>query len=315
MPHPHDALFKSAFETPGSAAALVRPLVPAAIRDAICWDTMTGERGSFVDAVLAEHHGDLVFSARLRGQHAGRVFLLLEHQSTQDTAMTLRTLTYQTRIWNLVRKCSSTSWLSPVLSVVVSHAPGGWTSARAFAGMFDPWVLALPEMAALVPQFSLIVDDLTEHSNAALQARPLAAYPRLVLWLLRDGRDPVRLLDSFDAWRGAMLEVEQSPEGAAALETLLLYLFRVMDPRYQDPLRAKLRELGTRVQGAVMTIAEHLHEEGRLAALRSLLAFKFKLQRLDERYDAHLQGAPPEAIDRYLQRVLTADSLAQVFDD
>jgi hypothetical protein len=63
---PH-ALFKSAFEAPGSAAALVRPLVPAAIRDAICWDTMTSERGSFVDAVLAEHHGDLVFSARLRG--------------------------------------------------------------------------------------------------------------------------------------------------------------------------------------------------------------------------------------------------------
>jgi hypothetical protein len=46
-----------------------------------------------------------------------------------------------------------------------------------------------------------------------------------------------------------------------------------------------------------------------------LLAFKFKLQRLDERYDARLQGASPEAIDRYLQRVLTADSLAQVFDD
>jgi hypothetical protein len=202
-----------------------------------------------------------------------------------------------------------------VLSVVVSHAPGGWTSARAFAGMFDPWLLALPGMAALVPQFSLIVDDLTEHSNAALQARSLAAYPRLVLWLLRDGRDPVRLLDSFDAWRGAMLEVEQSPDGAAALETLVLYLFRVIDPRYQDSLRTKLRELGTRVQGAVMTIAEHLHEEGRLAALHSQLAFKFKLQRLDERYDARLQGAPPEAIDRYLQRVLTADSLAQVFDD
>jgi hypothetical protein len=212
MPHPHDALFKSAFEAPGSAAALVRSLVPAAIRDAICWDTITGERGSFVDAVLAEHHGDLVFSALLRGQHAGRLFLLLEHQSTQDTAMTLRTLTYQTRIWNLVRKGSSTTWLPPVLSVVISHAPGGWTSARAFAGMFDPWVLASPEMAALVPQFSLIVDDLTEHSNAALQARSLAAYPRLVLWLLRDGRDPVRLLHSFDAWRDSMLEVERSPD-------------------------------------------------------------------------------------------------------
>jgi hypothetical protein len=64
-----------------------------------------------------------------------------------------------------------------------------------------------------------------------------------------------------------------------------------------------------------MTIAEWLREEGRkegrLATLRSLLLYKF--QTLDADAEARLQAATPEALDRYLRRVLTADSLAAVF--
>jgi hypothetical protein len=66
-----------------------------------------------------------------------------------------------------------------------------------------------------------------------------------------------------------------------------------------------------------MTIAEQLREEGRaegrIATLRSQLLFKF--QALDPASEARLQAATPEAIDRYLQRVLVADSLAAVFAD
>jgi hypothetical protein len=47
--------------------------------------------------------------------------------------------------------------------------------------------------------------------------------------------------------------------------------------------------------------------------LRSLLAFKF--QAVGAEYEARLQAATPEAIDRYFQRLLTADSLAAVFED
>jgi flagellar biosynthesis/type III secretory pathway protein FliH len=84
-----------------------------------------------------------------------------------------------------------------------------------------------------------------------------------------------------------------------------------------------------------MTIAELLHdegleeglakgreeglakgrEEGRIAALRSLLVFRFGAQALDATCDARLQAATGAAIDRYLQRVLAAESPAAVFED
>jgi hypothetical protein len=55
-------------------------------------------------------------------------------------------------------------------------------------------------------------------------------------------------------------------------------------------------------------------EKGRIAALRDLLVCKFGAQALGP-CEAVLGSATPEAIDRYLPRVLTADSLVAVFED
>jgi hypothetical protein len=198
--------------------------------------------------------------------------------------------------------------------------------------------VALPELAALVPRFSMIVDDLARLSDGDLAARPLPAFPRLALWLLRDARDFATFLDSFDAWIPAMLELEWTRSGRDRLTTLVTYMFRVISPLHLEPLRAKLRTLlGSRTEKLAMTIAEQLrkegiqeaiktgreeglkkglkkgHEEGRLATLRSMLLFKFHT--LGAKHEARLKAATPEAIDRYLQRLLTADSLAAVFDD
>ena len=84
-----------------------------------------------------------------------------------------------------------------------------------------------------------------------------------------------------------------------------------------------------------MTIAEQLIEEGRqkgmaeareegrkegywegwIISLRKQLVFKFQLQTLDPAYEACLQAATPELLNRYVERVLTAESLAVVFAD
>ncbi|HEX7843517.1 MAG TPA: Rpn family recombination-promoting nuclease/putative transposase [Kofleriaceae bacterium] len=330
-PRPHDALFKSAFEAPADAAALLRELLPAGLRAVIAWDTLHGEPGSFVHPALADQHSDLLFSARLRTEDSALVHILLEHQSTTDPAMPLRTLTYQTRIWNRFRKNHPAAWLPPALNVLVSHAPGGWTTSRSLDDMLAPSVLAIPDLAASVPRSPLIVDDLAELSNEDLKARSLGAFQKLALWLLRDARDPRRLLDNFTVWIEDFAEAERAPSGIDAIAALLTYLFRVVDPVHHDELRAKIDQLGPHAEESAMTIAEQLHEEGReqglaqgreqglaqgrIAALRALLTFKFGSQALDATHEAQLQAATPTAIDQYLQRVLTADSLAAVFED
>jgi len=314
---PHDALFKSAFEAPAAAAALLRELLPTTVREAVAWQTLDRETGSFVDTALADRHSDLLFSARLRtGDHA-LLYFLLEHQSTGDPVMPLRMLSYQIRIWDRFRKLQPAAWIPPVIAVLVSHVPGGWATSRSFDDMFDPEVMAIPGLAALVPRFSMIVDDLAHLSNGDLSARSLAAFQKLALWLLRDARDPERLLANFGAWSSALAEVQRAPAGIDSFATLVTYMFRVVGPMNLDELRVKIRQLGPAAEEAAMTIAEYLHEEGRkegrIATLRSLLVLKF--QTLDADHEARLEAATPEALDRYTERLLIADSLAAVFED
>jgi hypothetical protein len=213
--------------------------------------------------------------------------------------------------------------------VVISHPPAGWTSARSFEQLLEPEVMAIPGLAALVPRFSMIVEELAGRSDADLRACALAPFQKLALWMLRDARDPVRLLDGFDAWGPTILEAGRTRSGLEAIEVLIRYLFQILDPVYFDILRAKLQELGTRSTEIAMTIAEYLEEQGRkkgreegrlegrleerVVTLRSLLAYKFGS--LDAAAEARLHAAAPEALDRYLRRVLTADSLAAVFED
>ena len=328
---PHDALFKSAFEAPAAAAVLLRALLPAEAGEAVAWDTLSRDNGSFIDVALVDHHSDLLFSARLRTRETASLYLLLEHQSAGDPAMPLRGLSYQIRIWERSRREQPQAWLPPVIAVVVSHVPGGWMTSRSLEDMLDPAVRALPGLAGLLPRFSLLIEDIAHLSDADLQTRSLAAYQRLALWLLRDARDPVRLLDSFGAWISTMVELLSGPDGFDAFATLITYMFRVVDPVHREALRAKIRPLGSRAEEIIMTIAEQLIEEGRqegreegreegrqeirIASLRRLLVLKFKLPILDPAYEMRLQAATPEALDRYLERVLTADSLAAVFAD
>src|SRR5215510_1902014 len=293
-PRPHDALFKSRFEAPADAAALLRELLPVALRELIAWDSLHGEPGSFIDPALTDQHSDLLFSARLRTDAAERIHVLLEHQSTTDPAMPLRMLSYRTRVWNRSRKERPDAWLPPIIAVLVSHAPGGWTTSRSLGDLFAPSVLAVPGLWASIPRSSLIIDDLAHLSNDDLKARSLAAFQKLVLWLLRDARAPRRLLDNFDTWIETFAETERAPAGIDAIATLLTYMFRVIDPVHHDELRAKIHQLGPHAEETAMTIAEQWleegREEGRIAALRSQLMAKFGSLALDATYEARLQA-------------------------
>jgi predicted transposase YdaD len=332
-PRPHDAVFKAAFDAPVDAGALLRELLPDAVRAAVVWKTLDRERGSFVDKKLADRHGDLLFRARLRTAKSAVLYFLLEHQSTSDAAMPQRTLSYESRIWDRCATKRSRVRLAPVIAVLVSHVPGGWKTARSFEELFDPKVMAINGLAELVPRFSMIIEDLEQRSNNDLAARPLGAFQKLVLWLLRDARDSTRLLDSFDVWIPTMMKLGRTQSGLDRLEVLFTYMFRVIDPMKLEALRAKIRTLDSRSEEVAMSIPDYLRkegrkeglkkglekglkkgrEEGRIATLRSLLAIKF--QTVGPEYEARLQAATPEAIDRYLRRLLTAESLAEVFVD
>lgn len=313
---PHDALFKAAFERPEHAAGIFRSLLPATVAEAITWETLVRESGSFIDPDLADRQSDLLFSAEVRGGRA-LLYLLLEHQSTNDPDMLLRMLIYSARVLERFRKEHPQKLLPVIVPVVVSHAPSGWTAPRSFHEMFEPDPATIPGLAELVPNFSLLVEDLAHLSNDDIKARALAAFPSLALWALRDARDAGRLLHNLGQWGAAFAEATLTPHGVAALAQLMRYIALVSDDLHLEAFRAKIREQAPEAEQAAMTIAEQMRREGRdeerASMLKKLLTLKFG--KLTNEHEVVIAEATAEQLQRYVERVLTAESFDHVFGE
>src|SRR5262249_15009652 len=130
--------------------------------------------------------------------------------------------------------------------------------------MFEPSAIELPALMALLPRFTLLVYDLAHASDNELEALSLGPFQTLALWALRDARDPVRLLDSFDSWTSTMLLLLRTRAGIDAFAILLRYLFLVVGPMYRTRLHARVIHMSPSTEHVAMSIADEIHEEGRV---------------------------------------------------
>lgn len=141
---------------------------------------------------LAKAHTDLLFSAKLDGKKV-LLYVLLEHQSRNDPRMTYRVLRYLMRIWH--RHLAEFGEPLPlIIALIVSHAPGGWTSPVHFHEMISPSPASLEGVEKLVPGFTILVEDLAQVTDEELRDWALDAFPELVVRALRDGRNRDRLM-------------------------------------------------------------------------------------------------------------------------
>ncbi len=318
---PHDALFKAAFEYPPHAAELLRGCVSPSLASAVTWESLALEDGSFVDRDLADSHTDLLFSAEIGGTR-GLIYVLLEHQSRRDSAMPLRMNEYIARIWSRTLRGSPSPRVPIVIPIVLSHAQGGWNAPVEIWDLVDPHPDSLPAVAPHVPRLSIIVHEFSEWSDEEIRRRVLASFPRLALWVLRDARRPERLLTHLRSWAAAFVDAARARNGITALAQLVHYVQLVLGREHYQEFRAKLKELAPDVERQVMTILDMLEQESRAAgraegfleAQRQVLLkqLRAKFGGLAESDVAKVERADVETLDRYLDRILTADSLAAV---
>jgi predicted transposase/invertase (TIGR01784 family) len=308
---PHDTIFKAAFEHPAHAAGLFRELLPVSLVEAIEWDTLALEPGSFVDSALSKSHSDLLFSAQLGGRKV-LLYVLLEHQSRVHRRMSYRVLRYITRIWD--RHLEQVGEPLPlIIAIVISHAPGGWTAPVRLHDLISPAPASIDGVEALVPGFEIIVEDLAHLSNEDLQDRALAAFPKLVLWALRDARDAAQLERNLDFWAAAFAEALAAPSGIEAVSQIFRYFALVCEHLHFDEFRAKLREQLPETERPAMTMAEELMQRGQVSLIVKMLTRKFG--DLPAEYRVRLETATTDLLEHYAERLLGAPTLAAVFAD
>jgi predicted transposase/invertase (TIGR01784 family) len=318
---PHDALFRTAFESPQHAAELLGALLPDDLSGLIALTSLELQSGGGRGKDLEEFRSDLLFRARILGD-PGFVCFLFEHQSSSDGRMPLRVLGYQVRIWERHCRARPDEPLPPIVPVVVSHDPRGWNAPCEFSDLLSPVVRQHDLLRAVTPHFRCIVDDLSRLSDQDLMARALSAFPTLVLWALRDARTPGQIQLTVDQLADALTDLANAEGGRDALEQLFVYISNVAENLDFDQFRARVAQLAPAAEEAIMTIAEQLkaqglkqglvqgreegREEGRRQTLETLMTLKFGP--LSDIVSARIQAADVEVLDRWLERILTADS-------
>ena len=220
----------------------------------------------------------MLFKIRLQGTEAF-IYLLFEHQSSEDPRMALRLLSYILRIWERFAKShASPAKLPAVLPVVIAQSKKPWKTGMRLQELID-----LPDGYAdiLLPWQPALTYQLLE--LVRIRYEDIAGTPEGILTLRALKAEPVDELLGDELWdEPLLLSISER-----ALEQLLRYILNA-DLRV-PALRERIRKIHVQpLQNTTMTLAERLKEEGQEEGLRALRASV--LRALEIRFGGYPEG-------------------------
>lgn len=315
---PHDRLFRTVFKLPEQARGLIKALVPAPIAARIDWSTLKLEPATFIDEV-STRHADLLFSVQMDADRPLFLFVLAEHQSSHEQLMGLRVAGYVVRALEYyVETYGKPQQLPAVLPLVISHCEQPWSAPLSLGDLYE---LDQPAHNALGPHLlnvRYIVDDLSAQTEEGIRKRALAAQATVALLALRAVRKTrifANLLVQWGDLLRALSPIELGP-------VLVYYLSVGEDP--PEALRDVLHShVSPEAGDLAMTTAERLREEGRAEGrvegrtegMTQLLMSMLTLKQIEvsPEAQARIDIATPEQLEHWAQRLLTANTLADMF--
>jgi predicted transposase/invertase (TIGR01784 family) len=343
-PTPHDAIFKGLLGKPEHARGVLRGIVPAAVAEAIDWETLTAVSGNFVDLELRQQFTDLLFSARWRDGSELLAYFLFEHLSappkTRDGPMAYRMLRYKVRIWeDWFSKNPGATALPMIIPIVMYHGQAPWSEPRLFGDVLAVPSSVRPAVEPYLVQFSYLLNDLSEISDDELRARAMTGVAKLVTLCLKHARTSPDFMGILGRWIDVVREVVQAPNGLSALAQVLCYILRVSEHVERDELKALLaHQIGPETEEAIVTAGQLLidqgfqdgfqqgeragfqqgeragFQQGERATLLLLLRHRFGNQ-VDKHVEERVATASIERIETWTIRVLSAATLADLFDN
>lgn len=315
----HDNLFKRAFRLPTHAAGELRSVLPPSVQVALDLDRLQLADRSFVDEALRDAHADLLFRAPLRSKpdEDCLLYFLFEHRSTPTPLLPYFVTRYSCNIWaEEVRERPNRSTLPPVVCLVVHHGADAWPGSRTLHACLQG-MDEIGELAPFVPNVALYLDDLGTQSNRALQERPLRAFPKVVLWLLRDGRDVHLLLARMPEWAHELEQLVLEDDTGGDVAVVVRYLYRVAGNLPAEIVRDRVTELVPFLEKPMASAAEQLIQEGRAEGRAEIVLRQLarKFGTLPQALVVRVKTAELHELESWADRLLTAESLARVFED
>ncbi len=338
--NPHDAFFREVFSDSRHIVELLRLVLPARVRNELDLDPARVRvlSPTHVDAALRGTASDLVVEVPRRGvadpaRPPALFIFAVEHQRGDARFIVLRQLDYCVRIWTRWLKDNPrATHLPPIIPVLVHNGDRPWRSPTRLRDLID--LRGLPRDAGLLsmmPSLRVVLADLAgpRFTRARLRGAGLAPVSGALLEILQAG-PRAEAPDLFDEWTSRLAPLRDEPAGGSTLCAALWYLFfvsavpkdRIIAAAETLPEPEKERFM----TGAQQCIAEGRQlgrDEGRLEgrAEGTHLALVSAVGRLATRRfgdlppatEAQIRAASTDDLERWLDRLLTAERLSDLF--
>ncbi|MEE8587340.1 MAG: Rpn family recombination-promoting nuclease/putative transposase [Acidobacteriota bacterium] len=286
---------------------------------------------SHVSKNLLKRRGDLAWRARLPG---GPVYILLEFQSRSDPSMPIRFPGYAGLLWQRLhrqKRRPKNRSAPPVFCLVLYNGDGRWTAPLETGELFK----SIPEdLKPYQVRMRYFVVDVQRFEERSLKGRKNAFACLLRLERSRSLEEVDRVVKDLINWFGGEkhqalrqdmaiwllhvlwpsrfpgLPVPDSVEDLAEMRSLLAERAKKWPQQWMEEGRKKGRRQGRR-QGR-----REGRREGRQEALARLLLLQLeqKFEALPEKRRRQIVAADADTLLGWAGRVLTAESLEQVFN-
>jgi predicted transposase YdaD len=324
----HDHSYKLLFSHPEMIADLLRGYVRQPWVERLDFASLERADGHYVTADLREREDDLIWRVRWVGDdddgHWLYVYLLLEFQSTPDTFMALRVMTYLGLLYQDLAKAGHLGQdgrLPPVLPLVLYNGERPWRAATDIGEL----IASIPGgLDAFRPALRYLLLDESRHADDALPStRNLVAG----LFGLENSRTP----DDVRRVLGQLLVWLAEPEQLSLRRHFAVWLKRVLLPSRMrginfdqvNDLQEIDNMLAERVKDWTRDWKEQGleegrkegREEGREEGERAVLARQLtrRFGPLDEATRQRLDAAGSVELERWADNILDAASLDAVF--
>ena len=217
------------------------------------WRTAALQPGSYVDQEFKALHSDILYRVKSRDSES-LLYILFEHQTTEDPWLALRLLSYQIRIWTDYRKAQPHARVLPiVIPLVLAQTRHNWTSSTRFSSLFPTGKDGQSDHAACIPDFTFQLIQLATLPFDQIVGTPLGV---AVLRVMKAARMNALLSDQ--VWDIAVLENLTLEE----YEVIVRYILSTdLD---SNALKNKVATLSSeRLRTKAMTAADQLRLEGK----------------------------------------------------
>ena len=305
---PHDRFLKEILSKPEHAAGVLRCALTAELAAQLDWSTLRLINGSYVEPDLKASFSDLVFEVQVRAGGEALVYCLWENQSTEDEMMPQRLLAYCNNALRQYRQRSdATRGRLPYVIPFLLYTGGRWTKARRLSELSTPpLVHGGPHLELRMEVLELGREQLDRFDQARAVVDVVSRAALVAVARGLPGRERgLRLSRLF-------LEL-RAERGAEAL----LPFWKYIGGAYKQELEKIMSMMKPEVEHEALDFFDELRLEGEIRGEAKILLRQLKLKFGEPSSETHarVEAAGLGQLDQWLERVLTAKTLDDVFRD